>query len=121
MPGIIEFPQVAEDRYKIAQDYLFANYVCTSGKHYPLDFRLFRKEEACKALKQPFRNHTVLACDLIVWVCERQIPGDFTTDSYFTNADILNHIHSRTDRCGRPRGYVGDLKFNRQVQWKCQT
>ena len=24
----------AEERNKIAQDYLFANYVCTSGKHY---------------------------------------------------------------------------------------
>ena len=48
----------AEQRHKIAQDYLFANYVCTSGKHYPLEFRLFRKEEVCKALKEPFRNHT---------------------------------------------------------------
>jgi hypothetical protein len=110
----------AEGRHKIAQDYLFVNYVCTSGKHYPLDFRLFRKEEVCQALKEPFRNHTVLACELIDWVCDRQIPGDFTMDSYFTNAKILNHIHSRTDRFGRPRGYVGDLKFNRQVQWKGQ-
>ena len=50
----------AEERNKIAQDYLFANYVCTSGKHYPLEFRLFRKEEICEALKEPFRNHTVL-------------------------------------------------------------
>jgi hypothetical protein len=111
----------AEDRYKVAQDYLFANYVCTSGKHYPLEFRLFRKEEVCQALKEPFRNHTVLACELIDWVCERQIPGDFTMDSYFTNAEILNHIHSRTDHFGRPRGYVGDLKSNRKVQWKGQT
>ncbi len=46
----------AEDRYKIAQDYLFANYVRTSGKHYPLEFRLFRKEAVCQALKEPFRN-----------------------------------------------------------------
>ncbi|MHB1424544.1 MAG: hypothetical protein ACYC3I_15345, partial [Gemmataceae bacterium] len=57
MAGIIDFPQVvqealrdfgdciedvgwfwdhAEDRYKIAHDLLIANYVCTSGKHYPL-------------------------------------------------------------------------------------
>src|SRR3954447_15263100 len=50
----------AEDRYKIAQDYLFIDYVCTSGKHYPLEFRLFRKEEICAALKEPFRNHTAL-------------------------------------------------------------
>jgi hypothetical protein len=64
----------AEDRYKIAQDYLFINYVCTSGKHYPLEFRLFRKEEVCNALKQPFRNHTALCCELIDWVCRRDIP-----------------------------------------------
>jgi DDE superfamily endonuclease len=108
----------AEERNKIAQDYLFANYVCTSGKHYPLEFRLFRKEEICKALNEPFRNHTALCCELIDWVCERQIPGDFTMDSYFTNAEILNHIHGKTDKSERPRGYVGDLKSNRKLEWK---
>src|SRR6059058_535195 len=111
----------AEDRYKIAQDYLFVNYVCTSGKHYPLEFRLFRKEEVCTALKEPFRNHTKLCCELIDWVCERQIPGDFAFDCYFTNAEILNHIHGKTDRFGRPRGYVGDLKTNRKLEWKGRT
>jgi DDE superfamily endonuclease len=108
----------AEERNKIAQDYLFANYVCTSGKHYPLEFRLFRKEEICKALEEPFRNHTVLCCDLVDWVCERQISGDFAVDSYFTNAEILNHIHGKTDPSGRSRGYVGDLKSNRKLEWK---
>ena len=33
----------AEDRHKIAHDYLFVNYVCRSGKHYPLEFRLFQE------------------------------------------------------------------------------
>ena len=108
----------AEERNKIAQDYLFANYVCTSGKHYPLEFRLFRKQELSEALKEPFRNHTVLCCELIDWVCERQIPGDFTMDSYFTCAQILNHIHGKQDRLGRSRGYVGDLKSNRKLEWK---
>ena len=108
----------AEERNKIAQDYLFINYVCTSGKHYPLEFRLFRKQEICEALKQPFRNHTVLCCELIDWVCERNIPGDFTIDCYFTSAEVLNHIHAKTDRLGRPRGYVGDLKTNRNLEWK---
>src|SRR4051812_48850587 len=28
-----------EERYKIAHDYLIVNYVCTGGKHYPLEFR----------------------------------------------------------------------------------
>jgi hypothetical protein len=55
----------AEERNKIAQDYIFANYVCTSGKHYPLEFRLFRKEEVCKAVNQQFRNHTAPCCDLV--------------------------------------------------------
>ena len=108
----------AEERNKIAQDYLFANYVCTSGKHYALEFRLFRKEEICNALEEPFRNHTVLCCDLVDWVCERQIPGDFAVDSYFTNAEILNRIHGKTDPSGRSRGYVGDLKSNRKLEWK---
>src|ERR1700712_1122018 len=108
----------AEQRNKIAQDYLFVNYVCTSGKHYPLEFRLFRKEEVCTALKEPFRNHTKLCCELIDWVCEREIPGDFAFDCYFTNAEILNHIHDKKDRLGRSRGYGGDLKTNRKLEWK---
>ena len=108
----------AEERNKIAQDYLFANYVCTSGKHYPLEFRLFRKQEVCEALNEPFRNHTKLCCELIDWVCERKIPGDFAFDSYFTNAEVLNHIHGKTDDSGRSRGYVGDLKFNRKLEFK---
>ncbi|CAN5812179.1 hypothetical protein BH23PLA1_BH23PLA1_42310 [soil metagenome] len=53
-------------------------------------------------------------------MCERQIPGDFAFDCYFTNAEILNHIHGKTDRFGRPRGYVGDLKTHRQLEWKGQ-
>jgi hypothetical protein len=111
----------AEERNKIAQDYLFANYVCTSGKHYALEFRLFRKQEVCEALGEPFRNHTELCCELIDWVCEHQIPGDFAMDSYFTCADILNHIHGKKDRLGRSRGYVGDLKSNRKLEWKGRT
>lgn len=108
----------AEQRNKIAHDYLFANYVCTSGKHYPLEFRRFKKREQCEAKGEAFQNHTVLFCQLVDWVCERNIPGDFTFDSYFTNADNLNHIHSKKDRFGRPRGYVGDLKFNRKLEYK---
>lgn len=108
----------AEERNKIAQDYLFANYVCAGGKHYPLEFRLFRKQEICEALGEPFRNHTKLCCELIDWVCQREIPGDFAFDSYFTNAEVLDHIHGKVDESGRPRGYAGDLKSNRKLEWK---
>lgn len=110
-----------EERYKVAQDYLIANYVHPQGKHYPLDFRRFRKAEQCAALNVPFRNHTVLCQELIDWVCEQHIPGIFTVDSYFTNALILNHIHGKTTADGQPRGYVGSLKFNRKLLYRGQV
>jgi hypothetical protein len=107
----------AEERNKIARDDLFINHVCTSGKHHPLEFRLLRKQEIGEALKEPFRNHTKPCRDLIDRVCERRIPGDFTRDSYFTNAEILDHIHGKADRFGQPRASVGDLESNRKVRW----
>lgn len=108
----------AEERYKIAQDYLIANYVHPQGKHYPLDFRSFRKAEQCAEQKVPFRDHTVLCKDLIDWACQQGIPGTFTFDSYFTNAPILNHIHGKAAANGQARGYVGSLKFNRKLLYR---
>jgi hypothetical protein len=99
----------ADQRHLIAHDYLIANYVCASGKHYPLEFRRFRKKDACLADGATFKNHTLLCKELIDWVVDQAIEGDFTFDSYFTNAEILNHIGSKQ------RNYVGDLKFNRTV------
>jgi hypothetical protein len=108
----------AEERYKIAHDYVFANYVCTTGKHYPLYFRRFKKEDQCEAEGEEFNNHTVLCKELIDQVCGREIPGTFTWDSYFTNAPIMNHAHGKKDARGNPRAYVGDMKRNRKVVWK---
>jgi uncharacterized protein YndB with AHSA1/START domain len=34
---------------------------------------------------------------------------------------VLNHIDGKRDRLGRPRGYVGDLKTNRKLQWQGRT
>jgi hypothetical protein len=108
----------AEERYKIAHDYLIANYVCSSGKHYPLEFRCFRKQQQCEADQVPFTDHTELFKDLVDWVDARCIPGTFAMDSYFTNAPILNHIHGKHGGDGRPRGYVGSLKFNRKLVYR---
>ena len=99
----------ADKRHLIAHDYLFANYLNPSGKHYPLDFRRFRKKESCIAAAEPFKNHTDLAKELIDWVVAENIPGDFTFDSYFTNAPIMNTIHAKG------RSYIGDLKANRVI------
>jgi len=111
----------AEERYKIAHDLLIANYVCSSAKHYPLEFRCFQKKEQCEARKAPFKDHTLLFQELVDWVEERHIPGTFAMDSYFTNAPILNYVHGKTLGDGRPRGYVGSLKFNRKVVYRGQT
>lgn len=105
----------ADKRHLIAHDYLIVNYVCPSGKHYPLDFRRFRKKEQCDPNEHPFRDHNELARDLVDWVCQREIPGDFSFDCYFTTAENLNHIQ------GKGRGYVADLKFNRKLLWQGQT
>ena len=107
----------AEQRHKIAHDYLIANYVCAGGggvKHYPLEFRRFVKRESCELKGEPFVDHNTLFRELIDWTINSEIPGDFTFDSWFTNAANLNHIH------GHDRGYVGDLKFNRKVIFKGQ-
>jgi len=99
----------AEERYKVAHDYLIANYVCTSGKHYPIDFRRFIQRERCEERNIVFHDHNVLFRELIDQVVEDDIPGDFTFDSWFTHPENLNHINEHN------RGYVGDLKFNRNL------
>lgn len=105
----------AEQRHKIAHDYLIANYVCPNGKHYPLDFRRFVKREQCEHKGEPFVDHNAMFRGLVDWVVNSEIPGDFAFDCWFTHAANLNHIH------GQDRGYVGDLKFNRKVIFKGQT
>ena len=106
----------AEQRHKIAHDYLFANYVCPNGKHYPLEFRRFKKREQCEATGEAFEDHGVLFRQLVDWVCEREIPGDFTFDSYFSSAANLNHIHEQKNPKSESRAYVGDLKTNRKLE-----
>jgi DDE superfamily endonuclease len=123
------FGDHAEQRHKIAHDYLRVTYGCPSGKHYAIDFRRFRKRTDCEAQQarlaaQPggvpaateeeqrwatFKSHTVLCCEVGDGVVERQIPGTFAFDSYFTNAPICNPIAQHA------RAYGGDLKFNRKV------
>ena len=92
--------------------------MCESRKHYPLEFRRFKKREQCEATGETFKDHTQLFCELVDWTHEHKIPGIFPFDSYFTNAGILNHIHSKQDSTGYSRGYVGDLKFNRKLDYK---
>lgn len=102
----------AEQRNKIAHDYIIANYVCGSNKHYPLEFYRFVKQAQCQEKGQDFVDHNEYVRWLVDWTVQMAIPGDYTFDSYFTNAKTLNHIN------GLQRNYVGDLKFNRKIQFK---
>jgi DDE superfamily endonuclease len=99
----------AAERYVIAHDYIISNYVCSSGRHYPIEWRRFKKRDAYAAGE--FKDHTELCIELINDAITRGIPGDFTFDSYFTSAKVLNHLQSRQ------RAYVGDLKLNRKVAY----
>ena len=108
----------AEERYKIAHDYIFVNYVCSNSKHYPLDLRRFQKADLCASREIAFKDHTLLCQELIDWVCQQHIPGTFAFDRYFTNAPILNPIHGQQTCNGQSRGDVGSLKLNRKLDYK---
>lgn len=109
----------ADKRHLIAHDYLISNYVTPGGYHYPIEFRRFRKQEAVEEAnkadpkaKAVFKDHTQLAIELIDDAIARKIPGDFTFDSYFTHAEVMNHIQEAS------RNYVGDWKQNRKVMFQ---
>ena len=99
----------AEQRYKIAHDYIIANYVCTSNKHYPLEFCRFVKKEQCRQENIAFIDHNQYFRQLVDWVVDNGIPGTFAFDSWFTHAANLNHINTHD------RAYVGDMKSNRRI------
>lgn len=114
----------AELRNKIVHDYLIANCACASrkhnpvefrlskaektrrsfvrasGRHYPLEFRRFGKRQQCEATAEEFVDQTKLRCRWVDWVSKRGIPGDLAFDSFFTNAEIVNHIHGKQGRFG---------------------
>jgi hypothetical protein len=103
----------AEERYKIAHDYLIANYVCSSGKHYPLEFRCFRKQQQCEADQVPFTDHTELFKNLVDWVDERPIPGTFAMDSYTLRGQEW-HIVERLKSMHQKRFHLAPM-FGREV------
>src|SRR2546421_6376808 len=69
----------ANERYVIAHDYMISNYVCPSGAHYPIEWRRFKKKDACQ--KGEFTDYTKLCIELVNDAIARAIPGDFTFDS----------------------------------------
>jgi len=55
----------SEQRYKHAQDYIIINYVHPfSRKHYPLEFRRFKKSDQCEWTGEEFKKMTTLSIEL---------------------------------------------------------
>ena len=109
----------SEQRYKHAQDLIIAHYVHPhSKKHYPLDFKRYKKADQCEWTGEDFKKMTALTIELINRCQEQNVLGCFTFDSFYTCAEIQNHIHSLKNKDKTERGYVGDLKFNRKLTFK---
>ena len=109
----------AKKRHILAHDLLFANYVDPkSGKHYPLDFRRFKKEDQCESEEVDFKKQTELFRELVGWCHENSIPGTFVFDSHYSSNEDLNYINSLKNEDGSSRAYVGDLMSNRIIVHK---
>jgi hypothetical protein len=63
----------ADERSVIAHDYLISNDVCPSGAHSPIEWRRFRKKDACA--KEECKDHTAFCLELIDDAIARGIPG----------------------------------------------
>jgi hypothetical protein len=113
------FRDHSEQRYQHAQDFIIANYVRPFSKqHYPLYFKRYQKPDQCEWTGEQFKNRTALTIALIDGCQSQGVPGTFTFESFYTCAEIQNHIHSLENGDGTERGYVGGLKFNRKLIFK---
>jgi len=102
----------------LGQDWVFIHYLNPiSKKHYPLEFRCFKKQEQCDCTGEIFSKITELAIELVDFCYENHIPGTFVFDSYYTTVEIMNYIHELPSENKKEvhRHYVGDLKFNRHI------
>src|SRR5215510_12485841 len=77
----------ANARSLIAYDDLIANDVCPSAAPSPIEWRRFRKRDACP--EGVCKDHTALGIELIDDAVQRAIPGDCTFDRYVTSAKVL--------------------------------
>ena len=109
----------AEQRHKIAHDYLFINYVCPSGKHYPLEFRRFKKREQCEEDGRSVSRSrgTVPAIDRLDLRARHSWRFHLGQLFYQCGEPATMCMPSGTVT-GQPRGYVGDLKINRKIWYR---
>lgn len=109
----------AQKRTILAHDILFVNYVNpNSGKHYPLDFRRFKKEDQCESEEVDFQKQTELFRELVGWCHENGIPGTYVFDSHYSSKEDLNYINSLKNDDGTSCAYVGDIMSNRIIVHK---
>jgi hypothetical protein len=87
----------AEQRHKIAHDYIIINYVCTSGKHYPLEFYRFVKKGQCEEQGIEFIDHNQFVRWQVDWVVKKEIPGDLlgTGTVFWVQSPAIGFIRDR--------------------------
>lgn len=108
-----------QKRTILAHDLLFVHYVnMKNGKHYPLEFRRFKKESQCTEEEVDFKKQTELFRELVGWCNQHSVPGTFVFDSHYSSNEDLNYINSLKDKSGQVRGYVGDVISNRTIIFK---
>jgi hypothetical protein len=111
----------AEQRHKIAHDYLIANYVCPSGKHYALEFRRFRKRADCEAQQAhlaaqpggvaaapeedqrlaPFKSHTVCAASWSIGWSSGRFPAPSPSIVTLLMPRLQSYCPAPAGLCGR--------------------
>lgn len=110
MSSIVEYPTLVQQALQTFGD-LFAN---EPQRHHFAEYLtgwMIAERKTVSGINREFVAPTDQSC-LNRWLTEevlaRDIPGDFTFDSYFSSAEVLNPLQDRQ------RAYVGDLKLNRK-------
>lgn len=85
-------------------------YVDHHGNRYPLRFDLYRKEEDCQKINQPFRTKIEIAKELISYAINQGIPFQGVIfDSWYFSKDLVDFIE------GFEKDWITQARNNRLV------
>lgn len=107
--GVGKFFNHSEGRYCLGHNLVTSHYA-DNEKHYPIDYRLYLKEDSVESEEWGFKTKIVLACELVKDAVKRRVPVEtFVFDSWFMCDALTRCIESFS------RNWVSKLKSNRLV------
>jgi len=74
------------------------------GRVSDADYHAAKKVEQCEWTSEEFKKMTQLSLELIDWCHNEGVLGTFTFDSFYSSAEILNHINGLKSADGTSRG-----------------